>query len=57
MEQDFQRINQFLNEKIAGVKQYEKDLYAITPNYERELFNDVFNVVQKSIMIDKEVLK
>ena len=53
-EQSFQEINTFLNEKIDGVRQYERDFYALTENYEEGLFNDVFSIVKKSFKIDKQ---
>ena len=57
VEQNFKRVNQFLNEKIAGVRQYEKDMYSITDNYESHLFSDIFTIVKKSLTIDKAALK
>ena len=54
-EKSFQDINTFLNEKIDGVRQYERDFYAVIHNYEDGLFNDVFNIVGKSFRIDKQM--
>ena len=45
VEEDFKRVNKFLNEKIEGVRQYERDMYDIQPDYEKVLFKDVFSVV------------
>ena len=54
-EKSFQDINTFLNEKIDGVRQYERDFYAVIHNYEEGLFNDVFSIVGKSFRIDKQM--
>ena len=54
---DFKRINDFLEEKIRGATKHARDMLQIDKAMEKHFFSDIYGIVAKSFMIDREPLR
>lgn len=55
MQADYDRVNEFLNEKVSGAKQFARDL--LTIEYKSSnLYSKVFEMIQSNVSVDKKQL-